>query len=192
MIDTPARQGHWIDRQFIPGVESEQIESGVLELYFNNLMEYENGTHPLDYDTDGDSIMMLPIFENGIVINYVRDTSLSDGREIFKYGTNPLDNDTDGDMMPDFYEYSRGWNETNDNWSSYLKIAVEWYQVSSTNWKPVDVSKGYISRPLLNWTWFTHDPTNPDDAGQDADNDGDWICSSGSYTHLTLPTILPV
>ena len=87
-------------------------------------------------------------------------------------GTNPLDNDTDGDMMPDFYEYSRGWNESNDNWSSYLKIAVEWYQVSSTNWKPVDVSKGYISRPLLNWTWFTHDPTNPDDAGHDADKDG--------------------
>ncbi|GIS51288.1 MAG: hypothetical protein Ct9H90mP26_0750 [Methanobacteriota archaeon] len=35
--------------------------------------------------------------------------SLSDGREMFKYGTNPLDNDTDGDMMPDFYEFHRGW-----------------------------------------------------------------------------------
>ena len=178
--DTPASQGQWVDRQFIQGSNEDQLDSGVLELYFNNLMEYENGTHPLDDDSDDDSIIMTPIFENGLVTNYIRDRSLSDGREIFKYGTNPLDNDTDGDMMPDFYEYSRGWNETNDNWSSYLQIAVEWYQVSSTNWKPVDVSKGYISRPSLNWTWFTHDPTNPDDAGQDADNDGDWVCSSGS------------
>ena len=178
--DTPASQGQWVDRQFIQGSNEDQPDSGVLELYFNNLMEYENGTHPLDDDSDDDSIIMTPIFENGLVTNYIRDRSLSDGREIFKYGTNPLDNDTDGDMMPDFYEYSRGWNETNDNWSSYLQIAVEWYQVSSTNWKPVDVSKGYISRPSLNWTWFTHDPTNPDDAGQDADNDGDWVCSSGS------------
>ena len=57
MIDVPARQGHWVDRQFIPGAERDQIESGALELYFNNLMEYENGTHPLDDDSDDDSII---------------------------------------------------------------------------------------------------------------------------------------
>ena len=127
-------------------------------------MEYENGTHPLDDDSDDDSVLMIPIFENGFVTDYIRDRSLSDGREIFKYGTNPLDNDTDGDMMPDFYEYSRGWNETNDNWSSYLQIAVEWYQVSPTNWKPVDVSKGYISRPSLNWTCLLYTSPSPRDA----------------------------
>ena len=178
--DVPAAQGKWSSREFSLSNNENQIEQGVLELYYTNLMEYGNGTHPLNDDTDGDSVVMVPIIENGLVTSYTRDTSLSDGREIFKYGTNPLDNDTDGDMMPDFYEYYRGWNETNDNWSSFLKISVEWYQVSSTIWKPVDVSKGYISRPSMNWTWFTHDATNPDDAGQDADNDGDWDCSSGS------------
>ena len=65
-----------------------------------------------------------------------------------------------------------------------MKIEVQWYQVSSTNWKPVDVSKGYISRPNLNWTWFTHDATSPIDAGFDADNDGDWNCSSGTCTYV--------
>ncbi len=182
--DIPAEQGTWSSREFNIGPSNNQISQGTLELYFNNLMEYNNGTNPLNSDTDSDSILMVPIFENGILLNYIRDDSLSDGREIFKYGTNPLDNDTDGDMMPDFYEFYRGWNETNDNWSSLLKIAVDWYQVTPTNWKPVDVSKGYISRPNLNWTWFTHDPTDSSDAGQDADNDGEWDCSSGICNYI--------
>ena len=104
--------------------------------------------------------------------------SLTDGRELFKYGTNPLDNDTDGDMMPDFYEHYRGWNETNDNWSSYLKIQVQWFEVTPGNWKPIDFSDGIITRPSLDWTWFTHDPTDPNDAILDADNDGEWDCSA--------------
>ena len=99
---------------------------------------------------------------------------------MFKYGTNPLDNDTDGDMMPDFYEYYRGWNETNDNWSSWLQISVVWHQVTSVVWKPVQVSNGLITRPVLEWAWFTHDPTDPSDAGQDAANDGAWDCFGGS------------
>ena len=89
-------------------------------MLFSNLMEYNNGTHPLDDDSDDDSSVMKPVFTNGVVTSYVKDSNLSDGREVFKYGTNPLDNDTDGDMMPDFYEYYRGWNETNDNWSCLL------------------------------------------------------------------------
>ena len=146
-------------------------------------MEFENGTHPLDQDSDDDSMVMIPFFQDGSVVAYVQDSNLSDGREVFKYGTNPLDNDTDGDMMPDFYEYYRGWNESNDNWSSYLQISVVWYQVTPVVWKPVDVSSGIISRPQLDWAWFTHDPTDPSDAGQDADNDGGWDCSSGSCVY---------
>ena len=95
------------------------------------------------------------------------------------YGTNPLDNDTDGDMMPDFYEFHRGWNETNDNWSSFLKIQVQWIEVTPQNWKPIQFSDGQITRPQLDWTWFTHDATDPSDATQDADNDGEWECSGG-------------
>ena len=147
-------------------------------------MEYENGTHPLDSDSDDDSMVMKPIMQSGVVIDYVQDTNLSDGREVFKYGTNPLDNDTDGDMMPDFYEYYRGWNEDNDNWSSYLKIAVVWQQITATNWKPVNITGSNIARPELTWTWFTHDATDPSDSGQDADNDGAWDCSSGNCVYV--------
>ena len=178
--DIPAVQGKWESRQFSEYPQEWQIIQGSQSLYFSNLMEYENGTHPLDDDSDDDSVVMSPEFNNGAINSYSRDSNLSDGREVFKYGTNPLDNDTDGDMMPDFYEYYRGWNETNDNWSSLLQISVVWHQVTSVVWKPVQVSNGVISRPVLDWTWFTHDPTDPADAGQDADNDGAWDCSSGS------------
>ncbi|MBR84639.1 MAG: hypothetical protein CMA85_01675 [Euryarchaeota archaeon] len=182
--DTPAQQGSWEDREFTPAPMEQQIGQGFQGLYFGNLMEYENGTHPLDSDSDDDSMVMKPIMQNGIVIDYVQDTNLSDGREVFKYGTNPLDNDTDGDMMPDFYEYYRGWNEANDNWSSYLKISVVWQQITATNWKPVNITGNNIARPELAWTWFTHDATDPTDSGQDADNDGSWDCSSGSCTYV--------
>ena len=178
--DQPATQGKWENRQFTSFGNEYQISNGVLGLYYSNLMEYNNGTHPLDADSDDDSMIMEPIFTNGEVTSYVQNMNLTDGREVFKYGTNPLDNDTDGDMMPDFYEYYRGWNETNDNWSSYLQIQVQWEQISSNNWKPVQISNGVIARPVLNSVWFTHDATNADDAGQDADMDGGWDCSGGN------------
>ena len=182
--DIPAEQGKWENREFTPAPIEQQISQGFLGLYFSNLMEYDNGTHPLDSDSDDDSMVMKPILQNGIVIDYVQDTNLSDGREVFKYGTNPLDNDTDGDMMPDFYEYYRGWNEVNDMWSTYLKISVVWEQITATNWKPVNISGNCIARPELAWTWFTHDATDSSDSGQDADNDGAWDCSSGSCIYI--------
>ena len=134
--------------------------NGANSPYFTNIMEYRNGTGPLDPDSDSDSVMMTPVIANGEVVDYRQDMSLSDGREMFKYGTNPLDNDTDGDMMPDFYS-STGLNETNDNWSSYMKIQVQWIEVTPQNWKPIQFSDGQITRPQLDWTWFTHDATDP-------------------------------
>ena len=110
--DSPAEQGKWESRQFTAYSQDLQIPIGTSELYFTNIMEYDNGTMPLDPDSDGDSVAMKPVFTDGVVSDYVMDLSLSDGLELFKYGTNPLDNDTDGDMMPDFYEHQRGWNET--------------------------------------------------------------------------------
>ena len=184
IIDTPAIQGKWVDREFSPFPADQQFGNAQNSLYFTNIMEYENGTGPLDPDSDSDSIIMSPVFQNGIVVDYVLDLSLSDGRELFKYGTNPLDNDTDGDMMPDFYEYYRGWNETNDNWSSFLKIEVQWQEVTPQNWKPIDFTNGTITRPSLEWTWFTHDPTDPNDATQDADNDGEWDCSGENCEYV--------
>jgi hypothetical protein len=181
--DNPAEQGTWLDREFLAYAPDQQIANGVSALYFTNLMEFHNGTNPLDSDSDSDSLVMSPVFQDGIMIDYTRDMSLSDGREIFKYGSNPLDNDTDGDMMPDYYEHYRGWNETNDNWSSFYKIEVQWQEVTPNNWKPVDLSKGYIGRPVLGWTWFTHDATDPSDAVQDADKDGEWTCSGSSCAY---------
>ena len=46
-------------------------------------MEYENGTSPLDADSDDDSMVMKPVFNNGEVIDYIQDMNLSDGREVF-------------------------------------------------------------------------------------------------------------
>ena len=63
---------------------------------------------------------------NGMVTAHYQDFNLTDGREVFKYGTNPMDNDTDGDMIPDWYEYAKAWNESNDNYSSFLQIRVDW------------------------------------------------------------------
>ncbi len=184
MGDTPAEQGAWESRIFYPHSEDRQITNGVTDLLFTNIMEFHNGTLPLNPDSDGDSIAMKPIFQDGFVIEYVRDLSLSDGLEIFKFGTNPLDNDTDGDMMPDFYEHYRGWNETNDNWSSFMKIEVQWEEVTTNNWKPIGFKDALITRPTLGWTWFTHDPTDPSDATLDADNDGEWDCSSSTCDYV--------
>jgi hypothetical protein len=180
ILDTPAIQGTWQNREFTQFESGSLIPSSNSPLYFTNKMEYDNGTIPLEMDSDGDSIIMTPVYNGGLVVDYVQNSNLSDGREILKYGTNPLDNDTDGDMMPDFYEYYRGWNETNDNWSSYLQISVVWHQVTPSVLKPFTVNDGSITRPQLDWTWFTHDATDPSDAGQDADNDGSWDCTSGN------------
>ena len=148
-------------------------------------MEYNNGTLPLSNDTDQDSILMQPEFSiDGSVTSYNQNFNLSDGREVLKYGTNPLDNDTDGDMLPDFYEYHLGWNEVNDNWSSLLQIEVVWQQISTNSWKPVNINGGSISRPILNWTWFTLDPTDPSDVGGDADRDGDFECNLGGCQYV--------
>ena len=184
IFDIPAEQGIWENREFTAALANQQLLPSNSELYFTNLMEYNNGTHPLELDSDGDSMLMEPVFSGGIVVDYVQNLNLSDGREVFKYGTNPLDNDTDGDMMPDFYEYYRGWNETNDNWSSYLEISVVWYQVTPNVLKPVKVNGGTIARPDLEYTWFTHDATDPNDAGQDADNDGGWDCTGGNCVYV--------
>ena len=178
--DTPATQGKWAEREFIESQTDLQISNGVNDLLFTNFMEYLNGTKPMDADSDSDSLLMTPIFNGSAIVDYVPDMSLSDGREIFKFGTNPLDNDTDGDMMPDYYEYYRGWNESNDNWSSFQKIQVQWLEVTQNNWKPISISDGSISRPSLDWTWFTHDPTDPSDSLEDPDRDGGWDCSESA------------
>lgn len=184
ILDTPAIQGDWVDRVFEALPIDQQFGNSANPLYFTNLMEFENGTSPLDPDSDSDSVLMKPVIIDGIVVDYIQDMSLTDGREVFKYGTNPLDNDTDGDMMPDFYEFHRGWNETNDNWSSFLKIKVQWVEVTPQNWKPIQLSDGQITRPILEWNWFTHDPTDPSDATQDADNDGEWECNGSDCEYV--------
>ena len=173
----------------------ELIQQGVGDLPFTNWMEYENGTRPDLNDSDGDSVAYLTTVENGAVVAHERDYNLSDGREVFKYGTNPMDNDTDGDMIPDWYEHAKGWNETNDNYSSWLQIRVQWIDTTTggacttdtTSCRPLSIDTGSLARPNLAFTWFSMDPRDATDANEDHDQDGNWDCSGAGcvYTPYT-------
>jgi hypothetical protein len=61
----------------------------------NDLREYQNGTNPKVFDTDGDG--------------------LSDGNEVDDYNTNPTIADSDGDAMPDGWEVTNGLNPLLDD-----------------------------------------------------------------------------
>ncbi len=191
-FDSPATQGEWEDRQFTPS--GEIIQSGIGNLPFTNLMEYLNGTRPDLNDSDSDSVTFNTVITSGQVSSHTRDYNLSDGREVFKYGTNPMDNDTDGDMLPDWYEYNKGWNESNDNYSSRVYVEVQWIDTatggsctsSTISCRPLSQNGGNLSRPSLDWTWATFNPTDPLDANEDPDQDGNWDCSATCvYTPYT-------
>ncbi|MBL6891131.1 MAG: hypothetical protein ISR22_03680 [Candidatus Poseidoniaceae archaeon] len=189
-FDVPATQGEWDDRDFTP--YQFIIQSGPGSLPFTNLMEWNNQTRPDLNDSDGDSITFNTELSGSQVVSHDIDYNLSDGREVFKYGTNPMDNDSDGDMLPDWYEYSMAWNESNDNFSSYLQIMVQWIDgetgsecvTTTTSCLPLSLNGGVLSRPELEFTWFTLDPADPVDANYDPDMDGNWDCSGAgcSYT----------
>lgn len=192
-FDTPAPLGSWDARSFTP--TGQVIQAGVGDLPFTNWMEYDNGTRPDLNDSDGDSVAYITETLNGQVVRHERDHNLSDGREVFKYGTNPMDNDTDGDMLPDWYEHAKAWNETNDNYSSWLRIRVQWIDATTggpcttdtVSCRPLSVGSGTIGRPDLEFTWFTLDPRQADDANEDPDEDGNWDCSGAGcvYTPYT-------
>jgi hypothetical protein len=146
-------------------------------------------------DSDGDSVAYVTETLNGQVVSHVRDHNLTDGREVFKYGTNPMDNDTDGDMLPDWYEHAKAWNESNDNYSSFLEVAVRWIDTSTggacdtdtVSCRPLSINGGSLSRPDMDFVWFTLDPRDPNDANEDPDGDGNWDCSGAGcvYTPYT-------
>ena len=192
-FDVPAQQGFWEDRDFTPS--GAAIQNGIGDLPFTNYMEYLNGTRPDSNDSDNDSVTFNTILLDGNVTSHDRDWNLSDGREVFKYGINPMDNDTDGDMLPDWYEYHKGWNESNDNYSSQLYIEVQWIDVSTggdcesstTSCRPLSRNGGTISRPDLGLAWATFNPADPLDANEDPDKDGNWDCLGATcvYTAYT-------
>ncbi len=183
-----AIQGTWEQRLFTSGPINHQISPGNSYLWFTNWMEYDNGTNPILADSDGDSrVMIFNTIDD--VTTYESDRNFTDGREVFKYGTNPKDNDTDGDMLPDWYEYSKGWNESNNNWSSYRQISVIWQEIGEDNWKPLtiltDGNGGLtIQRATLDWTWVTMDPTDASDSTDDPDNDGGWDCGGATCVYI--------
>ncbi|HJM86911.1 MAG TPA: hypothetical protein QF433_01695 [Candidatus Thalassarchaeaceae archaeon] len=187
--DMPAEQGVWFDHHFTPGGIDNQYAPGNTPLFFTNWMEYDNGTRPDMNDTDGDAVNMIRVADSldpMLTTDYYRSWSLTDGREVFKYGSDATDNDTDWDMLPDWYELEFGWNETNDNWSSYEQVEVVWEQYSilgSIAMRPLHSNGAELGRPLLNWTWVTFDPTDPSDSLEDPDNDGNWVCSNVGCTY---------
>ena len=188
-FDIPAQQGEWDDREFTSS--GVIIQPGPGSLPFTNLMEWNNNTRPDLNDTDGDSIIYNTQTSNGLVISHEIDYNLSDGREVFKYGINPNDNDTDGDMLPDWYEYKMAWNESNDNFSSYLQIKVIWIDsvtgnecdTNTISCLPLSINGDKLSRPQLEFTWFTLDPADPVDANYDPDNDGNYDCSGAGCSY---------
>ena len=187
--DTPATQGRWSDHQFTPGGVDDQYAPGNTPLFFTNWMEYDNGTRPDKNDTDGDAVNMVRVanaVDDTLTDDYYRSYDLSDGREVFKYGTDPIDNDTDWDMLPDWYELHHGWNESNDNWSSYKQVQVVWEQYSilgNIAMRPLHANGSLLERPLLNYTWVTFDATDPSDALDDPDMDGNWDCTNAGCTY---------
>jgi len=191
VFDQPAQQGTWDNRVFTPGTSI--IQSGLGDLPFTNWMEWDNSTRPDMNDTDQDSIAYSTVVSNGVVVYHQQDFNLSDGREVFKYGINPSDNDTDGDMLPDWYEYSKGWNEANDNFSTFLQIQVVWIDATTGGPCSTDTnsclplsqqgSEGILSRPDLSSTWFTLNPADPVDANYDPDQDGNWDCTGAGCVY---------
>ena len=196
-FDTPATQGSWNNREFTPS--GLLIQNGEGNLPFTNAMEYDNETRPDLNDSDEDSRTYITTVVNGVVTSHVRDYNYSDGREVFKYGSNPGDNDTDGDMLPDWYEYKMAWNESNNNFSSYLAIQVVWIDVGTGGPCDADTTSclplsqgdgGVLSRPDVAMAWFTLDPADPADANFDPDQDGNYDCTGAggcvyeSYTNF--------
>jgi len=183
VFDTPAVAGSWTGREFTPS--GDIVQAGTGDLAFTNKMEYLNGTRPDLNDSDGDSVSYWTRVSGVTVLDHQRDWNLSDGREVFKYGSNPLDNDSDGDMLPDWYEYAKGWNESNDNFSSLLSVQVQWIdsstggpcQSDTTVCLPLSDNGGILGRPTLAQTWVKFDPADASDASMDPDRDGDWSCS---------------
>ena len=190
-FDQPAQQGSWSGRVFTPGTAI--IQSGTGDLPFTNKMEWDNSTRPDLNDSDEDSVSYSTVVSNGVVVYHQQDFNLSDGREVFKYGINPSDNDTDGDMLPDWFEYSKGWNESNDNFSSFLQIQVVWIDAATGGTCSTDTnsclplsqqgSGGVLSRPDLSSTWFTLNPADPVDANYDPDQDGNWDCTGAGCVY---------
>ena len=46
-----------------------------------------------------------------------------------------------------------------------------------------DGGNGLLERPLMNWTWYTFNATDPADAMEDPDLDGDWECTNAGCTY---------
>ena len=191
VFDKPASQGTWSDRVFTS--DGDIVQSGIGDLPFTNWMEWDNETRPDLNDSDEDSVSFRTVAVNGVVVLHEQDFNLTDGREVFKYGINPSDNDSDGDMLPDWYEYAKAWNESNDNFSSFLKIKVIWIDAATggecttaTN-SCLPLSQqgagGILSRPELSSTWFTMNPADPLDANFDPDQDGNWDCTGAGCVY---------
>ena len=190
-FDQPAEQGTWFERTFTPSTSI--VQSGVGDLPFTNWMEWDNQTRPDLNDSDGDSVSYTTVVSNGQVVSHEQDFNLSDGREVFKYGINPNDNDSDGDMIPDWYEYSKAWNEGNDNYSTFMQIRVVWIDAATGGACTTDTNsclplsqqgaEGILSRPELSFTWFTMNPADPLDANFDPDQDGNWDCTGAGCVY---------
>ncbi len=152
---------------------------------YNNTMEYLRKTDPRDNDSDDDSQLYNFTFDgSGDISGLEIDLNLTDGREVLRYGMNPLSDDTDGDFLPDWYEFSKGWNETNKNWSSLRSVAINWDTSDPIAIEEFsDFNGDLIGAPILQEVWTTFNPTDPSDATEDWDQDGKYKIEGGVPTY---------
>ena len=202
--DQPAEQRVWvgtilgdnISYNVLPG--ADQIGPDTTDLPFTNLMEFQYGTRPDSNDTDGDSIVYRETLNGLEVTSYQRDWLYSDGLEVFKFGSNPASNDSDYDLLPDWYEYRLGWNESTDSFVSVLQVHVVWVDVATGNPCADNSNKcaslaidglDYI-RPTLTNVEFQLDPSQAEDAQHDPDKDGDYICNGVTCQYIANTNLM--
>ncbi|HOS97987.1 MAG TPA: hypothetical protein PLU54_10070 [Deltaproteobacteria bacterium] len=113
----------------------------------SNLGEYQNGTRPDNWDTDGDG--------------------LSDGDEVNQYGSDPLDTDTDDDGLTDGDEAAIGTSPTNsDSDGDELSDGTEVYIYRTDPTTPYTDEDWITDYDEINSFWQT-DPLE-----RDSDHDG--------------------
>jgi hypothetical protein len=123
----------------------------------SNLEEYNNGTNPINPDTDSDG--------------------MPDGWEV-DYGLNPLDStdaeqDSDSDGLTNLEEYNNSCNPNNPDTDSDT-MPDGWEVQYGLNPLIDDTEDDLDSDGLPNLWEFTYgfNPNNPDDASEDTDDDG--------------------
>ena len=85
---------------------------GTSDLPFTNRMEFENGAFPRRQRYRWRCSEYRTVASGTTVTSHVQRLGAHRWIGGVQIRYEPIDNDTDGDMLPDFWEYHIGWNES--------------------------------------------------------------------------------